>query len=288
MQSLFGNCDIGYLHWRLYPASMQWREPICSVSHLVRCFRSFSAWDVRELSEACRNGQNTRMEWLMMWQIKGNTLPYVSMAEMFRNGVGLLIVWDSPFDIWPIWLWIYTRNIRLDHRPIFVMVVLLYPCSFRDMTPPSQREWTLTRSGLMPEWWIFRVDMNNRIAVIRSVGVTVAKVYFPVNLYSQIYYSVIPQFEIMWCIRRARDLQVHRLEVKYLWCMVCPMRLLLWLVILRVADSAWRRRWSGEFCGSWQPPLNKPTSPTMKCLVRVARLRVPSQRRMWQDAVCSP
>ena len=69
--------------------------------------------------------------------------------------------------------------------------------------------------------------MNNRIAVIRSVGVTVAKVYFPVNLYSQIYDSVIPQFEIMWCIRRARDLQVHRLEVKYLWCMVCPMRLLL-------------------------------------------------------------
>ena len=67
--------------------------------------------------------------------------------------------------------------------------------------------------------------MENRITVIMSVGVTAAKGYFTITLYSQIYDSAITLFERMWCIQRVRDLQGHRLEVKELWCMVCPMHL---------------------------------------------------------------
>ena len=54
---------------------------------------------------------------------------------MFRNGIGMLIVCASPFEICPIRLLIYMRKFRLYHRPMFMMVVLLSPCSSRDMPP---------------------------------------------------------------------------------------------------------------------------------------------------------
>ena len=156
------------------------------------------------------------------------------MTEIFMNGMGLLIVWDRKFDICPIWLWIYTKKVRLEHRPNFIMVVLLSPCSFRDMPHPDRIEWTLTRSGLIPAWWSLRVETENRIAVIRYVGVTVTKGFFPVNMYSKIYYSVLPPFDRMWCIWRVRSLQGHRSEVKDLRCIVFPMHPFLLLVILRL------------------------------------------------------
>ena len=56
--------------------------------------------------------------------------------------------------------------------------------------------------------------MENRITVIMSIGVTAAKGYFTITLYSQIYDSAITLFEKMWCIQRVRDLQGHRFEVK--------------------------------------------------------------------------
>ena len=46
----------------------------------------------------------------------------------------------------------YMRNVRLDQRPIFMMVVLLALCSIRDMPSPAMIEWVLTRSGLVTEW----------------------------------------------------------------------------------------------------------------------------------------
>ena len=174
------------------------------------------AWDVKELSGACRNYWKTRMEWLVMWQRKGNTLPYVLTVALFRNGIGLLIFWDRPFEICPIWLWIYMRNVRLDHWPIFVMVVFLSLCSFRYMPSPARREWMPTRSVLMPLWWILRVDTDNRMKVIISVGVTVVKVSLPVTLYSQIYNSVLPPLVKIRRIQRVRYLQVQRSEEKFL------------------------------------------------------------------------
>ena len=46
----------------------------------------------------------------------------------------------------------YMRNVRLDHRTIFVMVMLLALCSFRYMLPPDLREWMPTKFGLIPAW----------------------------------------------------------------------------------------------------------------------------------------
>ena len=79
-------------------------------------------------------------------------LPYISVASVFRNGVGLIILCSIPFEICPILLRMYMINVRLNHQPIFMMVVLLAPCSFRDMHPPALRYWTPTRSGMIPAW----------------------------------------------------------------------------------------------------------------------------------------
>ena len=46
----------------------------------------------------------------------------------------------------------YMRNVRLEHWPILLMAVLLASCRFRDMPLPALREWTRTRSGLIPAW----------------------------------------------------------------------------------------------------------------------------------------
>ena len=181
---------------------------------------SLSGGDVSDLSQGDMSRscqwpvEIVRRQRLMMLQKKGNIIPYVLMEKHFRFGIGILIFWASPFEICPIWLLIYMRNVRLDHCPIFIMVVSLFPCSFRDMPPPYRRKWTPTRLGLMPERQSLRVEAENRMAVIRSVDMTVAKGYLPVTLYLQIYYYVLPSLARMWCILRAKDLQRQRLEAK--------------------------------------------------------------------------
>ena len=80
--------------------------------------------------------------------------------------------------------------------------------------------------------------MDNRISVIRYVGVTVSKGSLLVTLYLHIYESVLLPLDRMCCIRRARDFQGHRSEVKDSWCMVFPMRPFFLFVVLRVEDSA--------------------------------------------------
>ena len=173
----------------------------------------------------------------------------------------------------------YTRETLYWSTRLILRIVLLFPlCSFRDMPSPVWIEWKTTRSGLMLARWSFRAETENWIAVIRYVGKTLAKGYLPVTLYSQIYNYVIPPFERMWCIQRARYLQGHRSEVKDSWRMVCNMCLFFWLVILRLVERSWRRRQSGELRGNWHLPLQKPTSTTVNCFVHVACLRVLSWR----------
>ena len=66
------------------------------------------------------------------------------------------------------------------------------------------------------------------MAVMRYVGVIVAKGSLIVNLYSQSYGYMMPPLARLWIIRRSRALQGHRSEAKDLWCMVCPMRPFFW------------------------------------------------------------
>ena len=125
-----------------------------------------------------------RRGWNGWWcDTKIYTLPYVLMTGTFSNGVDLIIVWAIYFEICPIWLWIYTRNVKLDHRPILIMVVSLSPWSFRDMDTPARRKRMLARYGLIPVWCSFRMVMENRMAVIRTVGVAVTKGVLSVNIY---------------------------------------------------------------------------------------------------------
>ena len=138
---------------------------------------------------------------------------------------------------------------------------------------PALREWNLTR---YMAWWILRAETDYRMVVMIYVCVAMAKWYLLVTLYYQIYDSVLPPLARMWWIRRAMAFQGHRLEVKDSWCMVCLMRLFFWFVVLRVAKSTWSIRWRGEMRGSWQPPFQKPTYPTVNLFVCVTRLMVPS------------
>ena len=75
------------------------------------------------------------------------------------------------------------RSVRLEHQPIFMMVVLLSPYSFRDMPPPALREWTLTRSGLIPAWRSLRAETDNRMTIMISVCVTMEKLSLLVTMY---------------------------------------------------------------------------------------------------------
>ena len=167
------------------------------------------------------------------------------------------------------------------------MVLSLSPWSFRDMDPPNRMEWTPTRFGLIPVWFIFRVVEENWISVIRYVDVTVEKVSLYVNIYLQVYDSVSPLLLKMWCIQRASAFQGQRSEAKDSWWMFFPMRPFFWLVILRVEESALRSSWSVELCRSWHPSFQKPTLPAVNCFVRVACLRVPSHRSTYLVAVYS-
>ena len=93
----------------------------------------------------------------------------------------MIIVCAIPFEIFPIWLWMYMRNIRLDHRSIFMVVVSLALCSFRDMTPPALRGFEILHFedlmyvqvvGLMVPWEF--------ILVLTWVGDWYLHLWFPV------------------------------------------------------------------------------------------------------------
>ena len=245
----------------------------------------------RETSMSCQRpvemvGSRVWNGWLC--DRKRNTLPYVLVAEIFRNGIGLIIVWTRPFEIRLILLWIYMRNVNMAHRPIFIMMVSLLLCSLRDMATTALTDQTTTKYGLITAWCSFSFGIKNRMAVIISGSMTVAKQYFSVTLYLQTYDSMSPPLSRIWYIRRGKALQGQMLKAKYMWWMVWTMRPFFLLVILRVIESAWMSRRSGKFHGSWQPYYQKLTFPTVKCFVRVSCLRVPSRGRTYLGAVYLP
>ena len=64
--------------------------------------------------------------------------------------------------------------------------------------PPALREWTPTRSGLIPAWLISRAMTENQLAFMRSVGVNVENLSLLVTMYSHIYYSMLLLLVRMW------------------------------------------------------------------------------------------
>jgi len=93
----------------------------------------------------------------------------------------------------------YMRNlIPLDHLIIFMMVVSLSPCNFRDIAPPAWRECTPTRSGLIPAFSSSRIRIAVGIAVMRSSGMTFANLCFSL-MNSHKYDECVLSLLSIWC-----------------------------------------------------------------------------------------
>ena len=192
---------------------------------------------------------------------------------MLRKGIGWFILANRSLDRCPIWLWMYMRKVRLDQRPIFMMVMFDSPWILSAMAPPALNEWTLTKSGFIPALFSPRMTMDRCIAVIRLVGVT-ACILFPFQYLHRNNLSVLPCDRI-WMTLRARERTGLSSDPKVLWCMVCPMRPFLWFVILRVAESALRRTGRVEERGNIFPSFQNLTLLVQNYFVQVALHKVP-------------
>ena len=64
----------------------------------------------------------------------------MSMHAMLRKGSSSDMSFEMSFPRCAIWVCMYIRKVRDDHRPIFMIVVSLCPCIFRAMAPPARRE----------------------------------------------------------------------------------------------------------------------------------------------------
>eukprot|EP00957_Ditylum_brightwellii_P082204 6250869-Ditylum_brightwellii.AAC.1 len=69
---------------------------------------------------------------------------------MLRYGTGVFMSLTISLDRWAIYSCMYMRNVKLDHQPCFIIVVLEWLWSFRTMAPPACKEYTHTRSRTMP------------------------------------------------------------------------------------------------------------------------------------------
>ena len=132
-----------------------------------------------------------------------------AMLEKFRT----TLIFDERSALkCAIWLCMYCRNVRDVQRPCFIMVVSLSPVSLSAIAPPARREWTPTKTGLIPDRWSLRLRTAIRMVVRKLVAVTC--VHLLLWKTSHISFEVFPPLDKMWCTLRAQALtgQVRR------WC----------------------------------------------------------------------
>ena len=131
---IFPSCKVIWGLWyRIYYFEDSLKTPIIGESPFMLSHIEGGVTDLSQ-SETSRSCQRSiemvgRQGWNVWWvdrEIK-EIIPYVLMAAVFRNGIGLLIVL----------LWMYIRNVRLNHQPIFSMLLLFALCRFIDVTPPT-------------------------------------------------------------------------------------------------------------------------------------------------------
>ena len=103
---------------------------------------------------------------------------YFLIDAMLRNETCVRILGDRSFERCPILIMYVHKEVMLDHLPIFMMVVSLSPYNCKDIAPQAQRECTPTRSGLIPVFSSFRVQIAVSIAVMRSSGMTITNLCF--------------------------------------------------------------------------------------------------------------
>ena len=88
---------------------------------------------------------------------------------MFWNLKFLLIFDDRSVLRYTIWLCMYCRKVKDVHLPTFIMVVSGDSLSFSAIVPPTLKEWTPTRSGVIPDFSRLSVDTAILRCLIMSV-----------------------------------------------------------------------------------------------------------------------
>ena len=122
----------------------------------------------------------------------------------------MLIFFEMFLDKCAIWLWIYCKKVRDIERPIFIIVVSLYPWSFRAMAPPARNECAPTRSGSIPCFSSFNYFAVSRSASITWQGST--GIHVPLSPTEHIKVSLVPPSERISCTICARAFIGHRAE----------------------------------------------------------------------------
>ena len=120
---LFPSCKVFWGLWyRIYTFEDLPKNPISGGISFVLSHAGGGVSDLAqyETSRSCQRPVEMvrRQGWNDWWcdRERKAIIPYVLMVEMFRNGIGLLIVCASTFEICPILLWMYIRNVSMYHR----------------------------------------------------------------------------------------------------------------------------------------------------------------------------
>ena len=197
------------------------------------------------------------------------------MAAMLMNVRLVLILSDSPALRCAIWLWIYCKKVRPDHRPIFIIVVSSAPVSLSAMAPPARRECGPTRSASMPFLCRCSAFTALRKLVVICRLVICDHVFDVSSQTSHRRFLEVPLFARIWWTLYARALTGHDGWETAWWWIVWPILPFFWLVIFSVHDVAVNSVGNVLFRGRMWPSLKKPTSQTLNCTVRVARFCMP-------------
>ena len=175
-----------------------------------------------------------------------------------------------PLEKADICSWIYIRNVSLDHRPIFLIVLSLIPFRCIAIAPPARRLWLPTWSLCNPCCSRPRYAVDCLTAVLISVAVMHRPFgYFLLKYVLKIVFGLV----VCWsmCLTRRMMALMGQLNVLMAsWWIVCDRTPFFWFEILSVAAVQCASRYfSGSAGDSSVLWCHNDTSWSRNCLVRL-------------------
>ena len=158
-------------------------------------------------------------------------------------------------------LLMYMRNVILDQRPIFLMVLWGAPCKCMAMASPTQRLWLPTWVGWRPFWWRSKMVTADLTAWLMLWAVsscrngwagvkTVLRMVAGLVMWSRI-----------WLRRWMNALHGHVCDLVASWWTTWPSLPFFWLEILSVAAvQCWSKYWWGKVISSYRLVAQRATS----------------------------
>ena len=127
------------------------------------------------------------------------------------------------------------RNVSLDQRPIFLIVLTSAPVRCKAMVPPARRLW-LEMLLLIPNPCLskLRVFAARRTAAVIKVPV-IDFIFCPFSKYDPNIVSGFVVLRMMCFIRLIKALTGHRVSNNASWWMVCALCPFFWLEMFSVA-----------------------------------------------------